>query len=176
MGNDREVWHHGNGDRAILAWEGVRTVIHESETDSHSYQWQAGNLHRLQLEGEKSIFFSTTILFTCYQHPLLPIFLFLKAVPFQRLQTWWLNKDRSRRASKALEMVSFYINAKFSASVRLQLWQELGCFLCHVFSKAPCQKILIHQGNETNRFNYFKTLWAHHFYNKISNTTYWINK
>lgn len=52
----------------------------------------------------------------------------------------WLNKGDSGKANKALEMVSFYINAKFSASVRSQLWQELVCFLGHIFSKAPCKE------------------------------------
>lgn len=49
----------------------------------------------------------------------------------------WLNKRDSGKVNKALAMVSFYINAKFSASVRSQLWQKLVCFLGHIFSKAP---------------------------------------
>ena len=139
MHDDGEVGAMETCSRASLVWEGVRTVIHELETDSYSYQWQSGQHPQTSAGGGKSPF---SFISSFYLHIGISSFLSTHSWKQALFRDYkhWLNKRDSRKANKALEMVSFYINAKFSASVRSQLWQELVCFLGHIFSKAPCKE------------------------------------
>ena len=122
--------------RASLVWEGVRIVIQELQTDSYSCQWQSGQPPQTSAGGGKNPFSFIS-----------PFYLHIGISSFLSTYSWKqalfrdykqsLNKGDSGKVNKALAMVSFYINAKFSASVRSQLWQKLVCFLGHIFSKAP---------------------------------------
>lgn len=138
---------------AGLAWGWSGTVVHIAISDK-----QRDLPHRLQLEGEKINFPShdhrihTRV---CpHSYSLAP-----ESCPFAGAPNTVIKQRRLEKGRQSTgERVSFSVNARFSASVRLQLWHASGCFLGRVFLMHHGKKILMTSGGEANRLNYYKIL------------------